>query len=145
MTSRDLTDTDVDVQTFGITLQGELFQRATTVLATLPAWNDRGFYISIIDDDPVRRSYDLVTHYVVCQERLLRNHNENIERWIVRRIASTLMNACLKRSVPPALNIKDQIESAAAYSELHSVALGIIREYENYCSNENKIKAHKAK
>src|SRR5437764_10608673 len=82
MTSLDLTDTDVDFQTFGITLQGELFQRATTVLATLPAWNDRGFYISIIDDDPVRRSYDLVTHYVVCQERLLRNHNENIERWI---------------------------------------------------------------
>jgi hypothetical protein len=137
------TATDVDFETFGITLKGELFQRAKMVLANLPAWNDREFRFKLMRDDPLRYSYDLVNYYVVCQLRVLRHYKEDTARWVVRRIVDRFFNVCLKRSLRDALAVKEQIEQAANNSELHAVALEINHEYESYCANEEKIKAHR--
>lgn len=143
MNKRNASRPEIDFETFGITIKGELLRRASAVLSRLPEWNDREFASQLADDILMSRSYDLVRNYVKCQLVVCGRYDEQTPAWVVRRLAWTLMNACLKYSLPAALKMNDRIEDAAESSELHSVALAIIREYKSYRANEEKIQKHK--
>ncbi|HBB96025.1 MAG TPA: hypothetical protein DC054_11605 [Blastocatellia bacterium] len=132
----------VDFETLGIKPKGELFERASKVLDSLPAWNNRSFRLALFDDLPKNAAYELLVSYVRCQEVIFKHYGIHTERWQARRLVDTFINACLRCGLRRAIEFRDHIEDAANTLDLHSVALAIIREYETYCSQKAGVDKH---
>ncbi|MGB8508346.1 MAG: hypothetical protein WCD76_08070, partial [Pyrinomonadaceae bacterium] len=131
--------TEIDFVTCGVKPRGELLLRASNVLLDTEKLKTQ---LDRRDDNPLEAACRLVQKYVKCQDVLFKPHRVNVEDWLAKRLVWTLMNACLQCPLRTALEFRNQIEDAAGSSELYAVALGIIDEYETYCSHMAEIAKH---
>jgi len=134
--SLDLT-VEIDFVTCGVRPQGELFRRASEAISNsekLSAATGR------VDDISLAAASRLVRRYVECQKLIFKFYNVSSDDWYARTVVRVFMTApCLQKPLQEALKFRDQIETAANGSELYTVALGIIHEYETYCSHEEEM------
>jgi 5-methylcytosine-specific restriction endonuclease McrA len=133
---------EVDFETYGIKPKGEILRQVSKVLSDLSAYGDLSFRSGLDEDLPMKAAYELLKCYVMCQGIIFKNYGIHTKGWQARRLVWTFFNACLYRRLPNAINFRDQIEDAASVSELCTVALGIIHEYETYLSHKSEIDKH---
>ena len=129
--------TEIDFVSCGFKPRGELFLRASKLLLDTEKLKTK---LSQSREFKLEVAFKLIQRYVLCQKNKFHPNEVKTDDWIIKKKVQVIMNTpCLLNPLQEAFKFKDKIENAADGSELCAVALGIIHEYENYCSQKAEI------
>jgi len=134
------TVTEIDFITCGIKPKSELFFRASEILLNSEKLEAKSYQRKNSLPEVVLR---LVQSYVRQQEHLFKPSRVYTEDCAIKANVWKLMNCGnMPSSLRNALEFRGQIENSATDSEIYSIALGIIHEFETYCSQIVAIKKY---